>query len=141
MKTSDVWDNTPGSQRKVTRYLARWKVTLVFDHATNKPTFQTLTHDLSLTGVSVQYHSEVNVHTVLTLLLALPPKEGAPRKVIKLMAEVLSTTPFHGGFRLGMRFAQDAELNKFRQLIVNYIVSDGRLCSDPDAEEFPILNL
>lgn len=45
METSDVWDNTPGSQRKGTRYLARWKVALVFDNATNKPAFQTLTHD------------------------------------------------------------------------------------------------
>ena len=141
MESFDAWDSIPGSKRKNRRYLARWKVMLVFGGASNIPNFQSLIHDLSLTGISVQYHSEVNVHTVLTLLLALPPKEGAPRKVIKLMAEVMSTIPFHGGFRLGMRFVQDAELNKFRQLLGNYIVSDGRLCSDPDAEEFPILNL
>jgi hypothetical protein len=97
METSDVWDNTPGSQRKGARHLARWKVMLVFDNATNKPTFQTLTHDLSLTGISVQYHSEEKAHTVLTLLLALPPIEGIPRKIIKLKAEVISSIPFRGG--------------------------------------------
>jgi hypothetical protein len=141
MKTSDIWDNTPGSQRKVTRYLARWKVTLVFDNATNKPSFQTLTHDLSLTGISVQYHSEEKAHTVLTLLLALPPIESIPRKVIKLKAEVTSSVPFRGSFRLGMSFLQDAELDKLRQSLETYVVSDGSLYSDPETEEFPKLNL
>ena len=141
METSDVWDHTPGSQRKVTRYLARWKVALVFDNTTNKPTFQTLTHDLSLTGISVQYHSEEKAHTVLTLLLALPPIKAIPRKIIKLKAEVISSIPFRGGFRLGMTFIQDAELDKLRQSLEMYVVSDGSLYSDPEAEEFPKLNL
>jgi hypothetical protein len=141
METSDVWDNTPGSQRKVTRYLARWKVTLVFDSAANKPTYQTLTNDLSWTGISVQYHSEEKVHTALTLLLALPPIEGIPRKIIKLKAEVTSSVPFRGGFRLGMNFIQGDELDKLRQNLELYVVSDGSLYSDPEAEEFPKLNL
>lgn len=141
METSDVWDNTLSSQRKITRYLARWKVALVFDNATKKPTFHTLTHDLSLTGVSVQYHSEEKAHTVLTLLLALPPIEDIPRKIIKLKAEVTSSVPFRGSFRLGMSFIQDAELDKLRQRFEMYVVSDGSLYSDPEAEEFPKLNL
>jgi len=141
METSDVWDNTPGSQRKITRYLARWKVTLVFDSATNKPTFQTMTYDLSLTGISVQYHSEEKPHTVLTLLLALPPTENIPRKVIKLKAEVASSVPFRGSYRLGMSFIQDAELDKLKQSLDMYVVSDGSLYSDPETEEFPKLNL
>jgi hypothetical protein len=141
MKTSDVWDNTPGSQRKVTRYLARWKVTLVFDSATHKPHYKTLTHDLSSTGISVQYHSEEKAHTVLTLLLALPPIEGVPRKIIKLKTEVTSSVPFRGGFRLGMSFIRDAELDKLRQSLEMYVASEGSLTSDPDAEEFPILNI
>jgi len=141
MKTSDVWDNTPGTQRKVMRYDARWKVTLVFDGAANKPPFQTLTQDLSMTGISVQYHSEEKAHTVLTLLLALPPIKGLPRKIIKLKAEVTSSVPFRGGFRLGMSFIQDAELDKLRQSLDMYVVSDGSLYSDPEAEEFPKLNI
>jgi hypothetical protein len=114
---------------------------LVFDNDTNKPTFQTLIHDLSLTGVSVQYHSEVKENTVLSLLLTLPPMEGIPRKVIKLKAEVTSSIPFRGGFRLGMSFIQDAELDLLRQRLEMYVVSDDRLYSDPEAEEFPTLNL
>lgn len=141
METSDVWDSTPGSQRKVTRYLARWKVTLVFDSASNKPTYQTLTHDLSLTGISVQYHSEEKAHTALTLLLAMPPMENIPRKIIKLKAEVTSAVPFRGGFRLGMSFIQDAELDKLRQSLELYVIADGSLYSDPETEEFPKLNL
>ena len=141
METSDVWDSTPGSQRKVTRYDARWKVTLVFDSATNKPPCKTLTQDLSLTGISVQCQSEEKVHTVLTLLLTLPPIEDIPRKIIKLKAEVTSSVPFRGSFRLGMSFIHDAELDKLRKNLEMYVVSDGSLYSDPETEEFPKLNL
>lgn len=141
MATSDSWDKTPSSQRKLTRYLARWKVMLVFDNDTNNPTYQTLIHDLSLTGISVQYHSDVKAHTVLTLLLTLPPMEGVARKVIKLRSEVTSSIPFRGGFRLGMRFIQEAELDLLRQHLKMYVVSDDSLYPDPEAEEFPKLNL
>jgi len=141
MGTSDVWNETPSSQRKVTRCLARWKAALVFDSATNKPRYQTLTHDLSPTGISVQYHSEEKAHTILTLLLALPPIESIPRKVIKLKAKVTSSVPFRGGFRLGMSFIQAAELDKLRQSLGMYIVSKDSLYSDPETEEFPKLNL
>lgn len=140
MEKSDVWDSIPVSRRKDRRYLARWKVMLVFDNATKKPTFQTLIHDLSLNGISVHYHSEEKAHAVLTLLLALPPIEGIPRKIIRLKAEVTSSKPFRGGFRLGMRFIQEAEIDKFRQRLEMYVVSADRLY-DPEAEEFPILNL
>jgi hypothetical protein len=141
METSDVWDTTPGSQRKVVRYLARWKVTLVFDKAMNKPHIQTLTHDLSLTGISVQCHSEEKPHTPLTMLLALPPIEGITRKIIRLRAEVTSSVPFRGGYRLGMNFLQDAELDKLRQDFDMYVASDGSLAPDPETEDFPILNI
>ena len=140
MDTSDAWGNTPGTQRKDSRYLARWKVMLVFDNATNKPSFKTLIHDLSLTGLSVQYQSEVEAHTILTLLLALPPIESIPRKIIKLKAEVTSSIPFRGGFRLGMSFIQDAEVDLLRERFKMYVVSNDTLYSDPEAEEFPKLN-
>jgi hypothetical protein len=140
METSDAWDDTPASQRKDTRYQARWKVMLVFDSASNRPNFQTLIHDLSLNGISVQSHFEVGVHTILTLLLALPPKDGIPRKIIKLKAKVASSIPFRGGFRLGLNFIQEAELDKLRQSLGMYIVSDSSLYSDSEAEEFPKLN-
>jgi hypothetical protein len=140
MGTTDVWDDTPSSQRKDSRFHARWKVMLVFDSAMNKPRFQTLVHDLSKSGLSVQYDSEIKIHTILTLLLALPPIENIPRKVIKLKAEATSSIPFRGGFRLGMKFIQDAELDKLQKNLEHYIVSDVNLHSDPEAEEFPQLN-
>jgi hypothetical protein len=113
---------------------------LVFDSATNKPNFQTLIHDLSLSGMAVQSHFEVGAQTVLILLLALPPKDGIPRKIIKLKAKVASSIPFRGGFRLGMKFFQEAELEKLRQSLGMYVVSDDSLYSDSEAEEFPKLN-
>ena len=141
METTDVWDSTPGSQRKVTRYEARWNVTLLFDKASNKPSYKTLTHDVSMSGISLQHHSEEKPHTVVALLLELPPIENLPRRPVKLIAEVMSAVPFRGGFRLGMTFVQGAELDKFRQSLGMYVVADGTLYSDPETEDFPKLNL
>jgi hypothetical protein len=67
--------------------------------------------------------------------------EGVARKVIKLRSEVTSSIPFRGGFRLGMRFIQEAELDLLRQHLKMYVVSDDSLYPDPEAEEFPKLNL
>jgi hypothetical protein len=36
-----------------------------------------------------------------------------------------------------MKFIQDAEVDKLRQCLGKYTVSDAELCSDPEAEEFP----
>jgi hypothetical protein len=140
METADAWNDTPSSQRKDSRYHARWKVMLVFDSSMKIPHFQTLIHDLSMSGMSVQYHSEVKAHTAVTLLLSLPPKEDAPRKTMKLKAEVSSSIPFRGGFRLGMRFIRDTELANFQQCLEMYVVSDVSLSSDPETETFPQLN-
>lgn len=140
MQTPDVWDNPPGSERKNKRYLARWKVALVFDNATSKPIFQTLTHDLSLTGISVQYHSNEKAETVLTLLLAPPPIDNIKQRVIKLKAVILSSVPFRGGFRLGMNFIQDAELDKLRASIGKYVTEDEESLVSPEGNDFPTLN-
>ena len=142
MPTPDIWDNPPSSQRINKRYLARWKVALVFDNAATKPISQTLTHDLSMTGISLQYHSEEKIDTVLTLLLSPPPIDNVPQRIIKLKAVVISSIPFRGGFRLGMTFIQDAELDKLRGTIGKYVASDDdSLTSHPEGEEFPQLNL
>lgn len=141
MQKADVWDTAPSSERKNKRYFARWKVALVFDNVTTKPIFQTLTHDLSVHGISVQYHSEEKAHTVLTLLLAPPPVDGIRQRIIKLKAMVMSSIPFRGGFRLGMSFIQDAELDKLRGNIGLHVTSDDNLSSHPEGDEFPKLNL
>ena len=142
MQAPDVWDNIPSSQRKNKRYLARWKVALVFDNATTKPIFQTLTHDLSMTGISVQYHSNEKLDTVLTLLLAPPPIDNIRQRIIKLKAQLISSVPFRGGFRLGLSFIQDAELDKLRGSIGKYVMSDDdSLSSYPEGEDFPKLNI
>ena len=140
METVDAWNEVPHSQRKDTRYVARWKVMLMFDSASGKPAYKTLTHDLSMTGISVQYPAEEKVNSVLTLLLGLPPMDTIPRKLIKLKAQVTSARPFRGSYRLGMRFIQNAELDMWRQCIDSYVASDGSLCPDPEAEGLPTLN-
>jgi hypothetical protein len=140
MKNPDVWDNTQASQRKDLRYLARWKVALVFDNAPGTPIFQTFAIDLSVSGISAQHHSEEKVHTVLTLLLAPPPVDGINQKVIKLKAEVISSIPFRGGFRLGMKFIQDAQLDKLREIVREYADSGESLPSYPEGDDFPKLN-
>jgi hypothetical protein len=141
MKTPDVWDENHSSQRQDKRYLGRWKVALVFNSSANKPVYQTLTHDLSHTGTSVQYLTEEKINTALTLLLSPPPIDGVDQKIIRLKAEVKSCVPFRGGYRLGMSFIRDAESDKLPAILEMYAISDGQLASHPDADEFPTLNL
>ncbi len=140
MGKTDIWDETPSSLRKNLRYKARWKVALVHDPADKKPIFQTLTHDLSSTGISAQYHSLEDVPTCLTLLLAPPPLNGVKQNIIKLKATVVSSIPFRGGFRLGMTFIPDAEHDKFRKKFGDYIISGDSLISDPETEDLITLN-
>ena len=135
----DVWEETPISRRKARRYRARWKVGLVFDNSPGKPIFQTLTHDLSLTGTSVQSNTDEPVHTVLTLLLLPPRVDGAPQRMIKLESVVMSSMPFRGGFRLGMRFLENPELDKLKASFEKFDLSGDSLPSDPQGEKLPSL--
>ena len=139
MPKPDVWDSNQDSKRKNKRFLARWKVALVFDNATSKPIFQTLTNDLSMNGISMQSHSEEKIHTVLTLLLAPPPIDGVQQRIIKLKAVVMSSIPYRGGFRLGMSFIQDAELDKLQKKLGVYALSGESLPSYPEGDAFPKL--
>jgi len=141
MKSPDIWDNAPSSERQNKRYFARWKVAIVFANATSKPVFQTLTHDLSMNGVSMQYHTTEKLNTVVGLHLAPPPIDNVAQRIIKLKAVIVSSVPFRGGFRLGMTFIEDAELEKLRASIGKYISADKEsLASHPDADAFPTLN-
>lgn len=140
METPDIWDDGPASQRKDRRYLARWKAALVFDHTTAKPIFHTLTHDLSMNGISVQYHAQEKVDTVLTVLLAPPPLDGVQQRIVRLKAKVVSSVPFRGGFRLGMNFIEDAELGKLRNNFEMFVATEDSLSSYPEGDAFPTLD-
>jgi len=140
MPTSDAWEEAPpSSRREAKRYRARWKVSLVFDGSPGKPIFQTLTHDLSTNGTSLQNNADEKIHSVLTLLLLPPPIDGTPQRIIKLKSVVMSSMPFRGGFRLGLSFVQDPELDKLRALIGKLDLSGDSLPSDPEESALPKL--
>ena len=135
----DVWEDAPSSRRGATRYRARWKVALVFDGPAGKPIFKTLTHDLSMNGTSVQNDTDEEIHTVLTLLLLPPSLDGTPQRIVKLKSVVMSSMSFRGGFRLGLSFIQDPELDKLRAILGKLDLSGDSLPSDSHGEELPEL--
>lgn len=137
----DIWEDTPNSRRVSTRYRTRWKVALVFDNSTGKPTFKTLTHDLSMSGTSVQKDTDETIGTALTLLLLPPPVDGTPQKIIKLKSVVMSSMAFRGGFRLGLSFVQDPELDKLKAVLGKFDLSGDSLPSDSENEGLPQLLL
>ena len=139
MPITDVWEDADSSRRVAKRYRTRWKVALVFDSPTNKPIFKTLTHDLSMNGTSVQNDTDENINTVLTLLLLPAPIDGIPQRIVKLKAVVMSSMPFRGGFRLGMSFIQDPELDKLRAIIGKFDLSGDSLPSDSQGDALPKL--
>ena len=111
----------------------------MFDGSPGKPIFQTLTHDLSTNGTSLQNNADEKIHSVLTLLLLPPPIDGTPQRIIKLKSVVMSSMPFRGGFRLGLSFVQDPELDKLRVLIGKLDLSGDSLPSDPEESALPKL--
>lgn len=130
----------PDHRRKAKRYQARWKVALAFDRSTNKPVFHTLTHDLSMNGTAVQNQTDEKIHSVLTLLLVPPAIEGNPQNIIKLKAIVISSTPFRSGFRLGLSFIHDNELDKLRGVLERLDHSGDSLPSE-SLESAPAINV
>lgn len=119
-------------RRKAKRYQACWKAALAFDRITSKPIFHTLTHDLSLNGTSVQNPTDEAVDTLLTVLLVPPVLDGIPQKVIRLKAVIMSSRPFRSGFRLGLSFVHDIELETLRVLLEKLDLSGEIIPSEPD---------
>jgi len=120
-------------RRKTKRYQARWKAALAFDSAANKPIAHTLTHDLSMTGASVQSHDDEALNTVLVVLLVPPVLERVPQKILRPRAVVRSSRPQKSGFRLGLNFVHDDELVKLRAILEMLDLSGESLPSEPDA--------
>ena len=139
MPDSDAWEDVQSPRRGAKRYRARWKASIVFDDSPGKPVFQTLTHDLSMNGTSLQSDTDEKIHSVLTLLLLPPPIDGTAQRIIRLKSVVMSSTPFRGGFRLGLSFVQDPELDKLRALIGKLDLSGDSLPSDPEEGALPKL--
>lgn len=136
----DIWDDVFVSRRNAKRYSARWKVSIVFAAGSGRPFTKTLTHDLSLNGISVQSESSVDVGTELTVLLLPPSLGGEAAKIIRLKATVMLSIPFRGGFKLGMAFAHDAELEKLHAQLAAYDLSGDSLPSDAEGSALPDLS-
>lgn len=122
-------------RRKTKRYKARWKAALAFDRSTNRPIVHTVTRDLSMSGTSVQNQTDEAINSLLTLLLVPRATDGAPQKILKLKAAVMSSTAFRNGFRLGLSFIPDDELSKLRAFLERLDLSAESLPSEPDETE------
>ncbi len=111
----------------------------MFDSSAGKPTFKTLTHDLSMHGTSVQKDTDETIGTALTLLLLPPPINGTQQKIVKLKSVVMSSISFRGGFRLGLSFIEDPELDKLKEVLGKFDLSGDSLPSDSGNEGLPQL--
>jgi hypothetical protein len=94
-------------RRKHKRYKVRWKAAVVFDRATGRPVMQTETHDLSLGGGAIRTEYGDLTGSVVTLLLALPPRhDNEPPRMLKIQAQAVSSVPTPGKprYRHGLSF-------------------------------------
>jgi hypothetical protein len=133
----DLWGEF--QRRDAKRYFARWKVALVFDSSIGRPIFHTVTHDLSISGMSGQSDKEVMNGTFLTVLLLPPPLDGVRQGIVRLQAVVMSSQAFRGAFRLGMSFVQDSELKKLHGILEKFDLSGESLPSDSEEQGLPKL--
>ena len=119
-------------KRQDKRFEARWKTAIAYSATEKKPIFHTLTHDLSVNGTSVQSNTAEKKDSLLTLLLIPPEINGVAQKVIKLKSVVMSSRPYRNGYRLGLNFIHDPELEKLWAILNNLDQSGDALPSDPD---------
>jgi c-di-GMP-binding flagellar brake protein YcgR len=102
--------NRIDDRRGERRFPLRLKLALVYhqhaDSAT-RPTFHGVTHDVSLSGLSMVLDHNVFTQDEVTLLLAIPPEHhGGPRKIVEVTARMVYTvfSSEHDAFRIGLRF-------------------------------------
>jgi hypothetical protein len=94
-------------RRKHKRYQVRWKAAVVFDRSTERPVLHTETFDLSAGGGAIRTGYGDLTNSVVTLLLAQPPRQpGEQPRMLKLQAKIVSTaqTPGKADYRHGMSF-------------------------------------
>jgi hypothetical protein len=121
------------------RYSSRWKAAIVFNGSAARPIYQTITHDLSMNGASLQSDTDEKIGSVISLLLRPPPIDGVAQRIVKLEAVVMSSMPFRGCFRLGIRFVEDPELEKLCEILRQFDLSGESLPSDPQEHGLPKL--
>lgn len=90
----------------------RLKVAIVYHNhadAATRPTYHGLTHDISLSGLSVIVEYNVFTEDEVTVLLALPPANvGGKQKIVEASAKMVHTSysSGHDAFRIGMQFTK-----------------------------------
>lgn len=98
-------------RRQHKRYQVRWKAAVVFDRSTERPVLHTETFDLSMGGGAIRTEYGDLTGSVVTLLLAQPPRQpGEQPRMLKIQARVVSTaqTPGKSSYRHGMSFIRSA---------------------------------
>jgi len=94
-------------RRQSNRVPLRWEASVVFDQPEGRPVIHSQTQDLSVTGAAIFSEYGDLTGSVVTLLLAHPPRKSdvAP-KVLKVRARVVSTarSPGMAQFRHGLSF-------------------------------------
>lgn len=95
------------NQRKFTRYPMQWKIAIVFDEDEHRPTFHGITNEISQGGLSLLTDHNLFTEDLITLLLAIPPKNSAQgNKIVEIRARMIYTvhSAGHDRFRIGVHF-------------------------------------
>jgi hypothetical protein len=81
---------TKPDNRTAPRYLVRWKMAVVYEDQERKPTYHGRTYDLSLAGTGMLTNVNLQVNSLVTILLAPPPLHVKDRlKVIEIKSRQL----------------------------------------------------
>lgn len=95
--------------RESPRYIAHWRIAIVFDETENRSTIHGHTYDLSLSGTSIHTDHNIISNTPVTILLSPPVAyEGERQKIIEAKAK-LAYSVYSGSnfcFRVGLHFIQ-----------------------------------
>lgn len=98
---------TMEDQRQHRRFPMRWQVAIIFDEIEKRPTYHGVTHEISLSGMSLLTDHNIFTEDAVTVLLAVPPLyAGLHKKIIEIYAHMIYTvhSSDHGRFRIGLKF-------------------------------------
>ncbi|MEW6164696.1 MAG: PilZ domain-containing protein [Pseudomonadota bacterium] len=94
-------------KRQHPRYPLHWQVAVVYDHVEERTTFHGVTHEISVSGLSLLTDHNIFTEDPVTLLLAIPPlHHGQRKKIVEVRANMAYTVHAagHDKFRIGLHF-------------------------------------
>lgn len=93
------------SMRQKDRYLARWRMAIVFENDEGEETFYGKVNDVSMGGISIYCNHNIFHKGTVALFLMIPPLNAKQtKKILEIKSRMVYTILSNNAFRIGLQF-------------------------------------